>query len=70
MSELWSPVKAALFVFMIVVVIGAVAAVVLTSADGVIHNQPFKRGQLIGTGVGTLAVIAAAIAYFIQSRRR
>jgi hypothetical protein len=70
MSELWSPLKAAVVVFLIVVVVGAVVAVVIASGNGVIHDQPFARGQSIGTGVGTAGVIAAAIAYFIQSRRR
>jgi hypothetical protein len=69
MTQLWSPLKAALAVFMVVVVIGAVVAVVVTSANGAVHDQPFARGQQIGTGVGTVGVIAAAIAYLVQSRR-
>jgi hypothetical protein len=69
MRERWSPLKAALVVFAVVVALGLVSAVVLASADGVIHNQPFTRGQLIGTGAGTLGIIAGAIAYLIQSRR-
>lgn len=70
MSQRWSPLRAALIVFAVVVVLGSVAAVVVASGTGTIHDKPFARGQSIGTGVGTLAVLAAAAAYFIQSRRR
>ena len=69
-QQLWSPLKAALVVFMIVVVLGCVAMVVIMSANGKIHDQPYARGQSVGTGVGTLAVLAGAAAYFIQARRR
>jgi hypothetical protein len=70
MTTLWSPWKAAIGVFLAVVVVGAVVAVVVASGNGAIHDKPFARGQSIGTGVGTLGVIAGAIAYFVQARRR
>lgn len=70
MTKPWSPWKAALTVFAIVVVLGAVVGVVLTSASGNLHDKPFARGQTLGTGIGTLAALAGAAAYVIQSRRR
>jgi hypothetical protein len=72
MGELWSPLKAAAVVFLIVVGIGAVVgtvAVTVISEPGV-HDQPFARGQQLGTGVGMLGAVAGAIAYFVQARRR
>jgi hypothetical protein len=66
MTQRWSPLKAALVVF----AIGIVVAVIATSGTGTIHDKPFARGQQIGTGVGVLATLAAAAAYLIQSRRR
>lgn len=70
MSPRWSPLKAALVVFVAAVVVGCIVAVAVASGTGTIHDQPFARGQSIGTGVGTLAIIAAVIAYFVQARRR
>jgi hypothetical protein len=70
MTTRWTPLKAALVVFAIVVVLGAVVGVVLTSANGNLHDKPFARGEALGTGIGTIAALAGAAAYFIQSRRR
>lgn len=70
MTKLWSPWKVAIAVFGLVVVVGAIVAVVIASANGNLHDQPFERGQSMGTGVGTLAAIAGAVAYFVQARRR
>ena len=70
MTARWSPLKAALIVFGVVVVLGCIVAVVATSSTGTIHDQPYARGQQIGTGVGVLATLAGAAAYFIQQRRR
>ena len=70
MTRRWSPLKAALIVFGIVVVLGCIVAVVATSSTGTIHDRPYQRGQQVGTGVGVLAVLAGAAAYFIQQRRR
>lgn len=69
MSQRWSPLRAALVVFGVVVMVGCVAAVVAASAIGTIHDQPYARGEKIGTGVGTLAMIAAGIAYVVQAKR-
>ena len=70
MTSRWTPQKAAIIVFAIVVVLGAVVGVVLTSGSGNLHDKPFARGEAMGTGIGTLAALAGAAAYFIQSRRR
>jgi hypothetical protein len=69
MTPRWSPLKAALIVFGIFVLLGCVVAVVATSTTGTIHDQPYQRGQQIGTGVGVIAVLAGVAAYFIQQRR-
>jgi hypothetical protein len=66
----WSPLKAAVVAFAVVVVLGCIVSVVIASSTGVLHDEPYERGQKIGSGVGTLAVIAGALAYVIQSRRR
>ena len=70
MSQLWSPLKAAVIVFLVVVVIGAVVGVVITSANGNLHDHSFDRGQAMGTGIGTIAILAGAVAYFVQHKRR
>lgn len=69
MAQRWSPLRAALVVFGIVVAIGCVVAVAVAAGIGTLHDQPYARGEKIGTGVGTLAVIAGAVAYFVQARR-
>lgn len=69
MAQRWSPLRAALVVFGIVVVIGCVVAVIAASSAGTLHDQPYARGEKIGTGVGTLAIIAGAVAYFVQAKR-
>jgi hypothetical protein len=66
----WTPWKAAIVVFLVVVVAGGVIGGVLIGASGNLHDKPFARGEALGTGVGTLAAIAGAAAYFIQARRR
>lgn len=70
MTQLWSPLKAALVVFLVVVVLGAVVGVVITSANGNLDDQPFDRGQAMGQGIGTIAIVAGVAAYFIQRKRR
>ncbi|HEX5058923.1 MAG TPA: hypothetical protein VFV99_06165 [Kofleriaceae bacterium] len=70
MAQLWSPLKAAIVVFLVVVVIGAVVGVVITSANGTIHDHSFDRGQAMGQGIGTIAIVAGVVAYFIQRKRR
>jgi len=70
MAQLWSPLKAAVVVFLVVVVIGAVVGVAITSANGNLHDHSFDRGQAMGGPIGAIAIVAGLIAYFVQQKRR
>ena len=39
------------------------------SINGVLHNNSFERGQVLGVPIAILALVAAASAYKVQSKR-
>lgn len=53
-----------------VVLVGIVVIVVVSGIRGEPGTlSPFERGQRLGQGITPLALIAAAIGYFVQKRR-
>jgi hypothetical protein len=45
-----------------------VIAIALSVSTGAFQTSPMERGQQFGTGIGTLAAIAAAIAFVLRKR--
>jgi heme A synthase len=64
-----TPLRVALITFGIVCLVGLVGSVVVMSATGVLGDHPYARGQQLGQGVGTFAVVCAVVAYLAQRNR-
>jgi hypothetical protein len=64
-----SPLRVAVYTFLACVVIGAIVAIVVLSANGNLHDNSFDRGREFGRGLGPIAIVAAVVAYFIQRKR-
>jgi hypothetical protein len=64
-----TPLRVALLTFGAVLLGGLLGFLLVTSASGGLHDQPFAQGQQFGRGIGTFAVVGATLAYVIQKRR-
>ena len=69
-NKRWSPLKAALVWFAITLVVGMVVSLIVISARGLLHDNPQERGRLVARGLAPIALVSAAIAYFVQRKRR
>jgi len=65
-----SAAKVAVMAFGAAVLVGIVIAAIVGGIRGEPGAlSPFERGQRIGQGITPVALIAAAIGYFVQKRR-
>ena len=64
-----SPLRVAVITFGAVVLIGMVVGLAALGITGNLGDRPFERGEKIGQGIGPLALVAAAIGYFVQKRK-
>jgi len=68
-NQRWSPWKAAIATGVIVLVLGMIIGIVVMSVNGVLDNDPYKRGQAMGVPLAVLSGLAGLIAYKVQSKR-
>ncbi|MEO8553153.1 MAG: hypothetical protein ABI678_24440 [Kofleriaceae bacterium] len=62
----WSPLKAAVVTFLLVLLVGIVVG---AAASSQIHGDAYERGRRFGQGLATFAVVASLAAYAIQRKR-
>jgi hypothetical protein len=63
-----SPMRVAMIVGGLTLLIGAVVGTVLLVAFGP-EDHGFERGQMLGKGLTPIALVAGAIGYYVQKRR-